>query len=286
MNLTRRTATVGGLSLLGTTSLSTLARADWGELNLSEGLEDFWLATDAYIYGYPLVTVEMTRRVATNVAKLDATRGPMGQLIKFREYPNASYRDVTAPNADTLYPSAFFDVGNEPWVLSIPDMKDRYFLFPMLDGWTTVFQVPGKRTTGTGAQTYAITRTDWSGTLPAGVKQLKSPTNIVWLLGRIYCTGTPEDYAAVHQLQDECKLLALSAYGKPYTPREGKVDPSIDMKTAVRDQVNRTDAVAYFTLLAQLMKTNPPSPADAPALARYAKIGLVPGKDFDAGKLR
>src|SRR5262249_29615599 len=135
MNLTRRTATVGGLSLLGTTSLSTLARADWGELNLSEGLEDFWLATDAYIYGYPLVTVEMTRRVATNVAKLEATRGPMGQLIKFREYPNASYRDVTAPNADTLYVSAFFDVGNEPWVLSIPDMKDRYFLFPMLDGW-------------------------------------------------------------------------------------------------------------------------------------------------------
>ena len=93
-------------------------------------------------------------------------------------------------------------------------------------------------------------------------------------------------YAAVHKLQDECKLVPLSAYGKPYTPPEGKVDPSIDMKTAVRDQVNRMDAVAYFTLLAQLMKTNPPSPADAPALARYAKIGLVPGKDFDASKLR
>jgi hypothetical protein len=58
------------------------------------------------------------------------------------------------------------------------------------------------------------------------------------------------------------------------------------MKTAVRDQVNRMDAAAYFTLLAQLMKTNPSSPADAPALAKYAKIGLVPGKDFDASKLR
>ena len=84
-------------------------------------------------------------------------------------------------------------------MLSIPDMKDRYFLMPMLDGWTNVFQVPGKRTTGTGAQTYAITGPGWTGTLPAGVKQYKSPTNIVWLLGRIYCTGTPEDYAAVHR---------------------------------------------------------------------------------------
>ena len=55
----------------------------------------------------------------------------------------------------------------------------------------------------------------WKGTLPAGVKEYKSPTSIVWLLGRIYCTGTPEDYAAVHELQDEFKLVPLSAYGKP-----------------------------------------------------------------------
>jgi hypothetical protein len=89
----------------------------------------------------------------------------------------------------------------------------------------------------------------------------------------------------VHALQDECKLVPLSAYGKPFTPPPGKVDPSIDMKTAVRDQVNRMDTVSYFNLLAQLMKTNPPSAADAPALAKYAKIGLVPGKDFDASKL-
>jgi hypothetical protein len=213
-------------------------------LGIGEGLEDFWLATDAYIYGYPLVTMEMTRRVITNVAAVEGTRGPMGQIIKIRQYPNASYRDVTAPNADTLYTTSFFDVGGEPWVLSIPDMKDRYYLMPMLDGWTNVFQVPGKRTTGTGAQTYAITGRDWSGTLPAGVKQLKSPTSLVWLIGRIYCTGTPEDYAAVHALQDEFKLVPLSAYGKPYTPPAGTVNPSIDMKTAVRDQVNGMDAVA------------------------------------------
>jgi hypothetical protein len=268
--------------------MSTATRAQFGEglRNVGEGLEDFALAQDAYIYGYPLVTMEMTRRIVTNVASPVGTRGPMGQIIKLREYPNASFRDVTAPNADTLYTTSFFDVGKEPWVLSIPDMKGRYFLFPLLDGWTNVFQVPGKRTTGTGQQTYAITGPGWKGTLPSGVKEYKSPTSIVWLLGRIYCTGTPEDYAAVHALQDQCALVPLSAYGKPYTPPSGTVDPSIDMKTAVREQVNRMDAIEYFTLLAQLMKTNPPAPEDAPALARFAKIGLVAGQNFDASKLR
>jgi hypothetical protein len=281
---TRRFVIGTGLSAL---TLST-ARADEGLLGGAlEGLEDFWLATDAYVYGYPLVTMEMTRRVMTNVAAAAGTRAPMGQFVKARQYPDATYRDVTAPNADTLYTVAWLDVGKESWVFSIPDMKGRYFLFPMLDGWTNVFQVPGTRTTGTGAQTYAITGPGWSGTLPAGVTQYKSPTSLVWIIGRIYCTGTPEDYAAVHAAQDQCKLVPLSAWGsKDYTPTPGTVDPSIDMKMAVRDQVNGMDAVQYFTLLAQLMKTNSPAAADAAEVARYADIGLVPGKDFDASKLK
>jgi hypothetical protein len=141
MRISRRAAAIGGLSLLTGSSMGTITKAELGDglLDIGEGLEDFWLATDAYIYGYPLVTVEMTRRIATNVAAPEGTRAPMGQLIKFRQYPNASFRDVTAPNADTLYVSEFFDVGNEPWVLSIPDMKERYYLMPMLDGWTNVF---------------------------------------------------------------------------------------------------------------------------------------------------
>lgn len=286
MKITRRSAAFGGISLLAMTAMCRSALAEQGSfLGIDRGLEEFWLATDAYIYGYPLVTMEMTRRVLTNVAEPAGTKAPMGQIIKLRQYPDASFRDVTAPNADTLYTTSFFDVGKEPWVLSIPDMKGRYFLMPMLDGWTNVFQVPGKRTTGTGAQTYAITGPGWKGTLPAGVKEYKSPTSMVWLLGRIYCTGTQEDYAAVHKLQDEFKLVPLSAYGKAYTPPPGKVDPSIDMKTAVREQVNRMDAVAYFSLLCELMKTNPPAEADAAQLAKFARIGIVPGQSFDASKL-
>ena len=288
MTINRRDATLGGLagtlSAFGGLLPSTGAEAQEG-VPILGGLEEFWLATDAYVYGYPLVTMEMTRRIMTNVAAPAGTRAPMGQFARIREYPNAAFRDVTTPNADTLYTTAWADVGQEPWVLSLPDMRGRYYLFPMLDGWTSVFQVPGARTTGTGAQTYAITGPGWKGTLPAGVKEYKSPTSLVWLLGRIYCTGTPEDYAAVHALQDQCKLVPLSAWGKDYTPPAATVDPKVDMKTAVREQVNALDAVSYFTLLAELMKTNPPTPADAAAVARFARIGLVPGQDFDKSKL-
>src|SRR5271170_7197799 len=243
-------------------------------------------ATDAYVYGYPLVTMDMTRKRLTNVAQPDAAHAPMGQLLKLRTYPPVDNHAVTAPNADTLYTMAWLDLSKEPYIFGIPDMGDRYYLMPMLDGWTDVFQVPGKRTTGGKAQKYAITGPGWSGTLPAGVTEYKSSTNMVWILGRIYCTGTPQDYAAVHALQDKFTLVPLSSYGKPYTPPAGIVGPSIgDESKSVRDLVDAMSIDDYFGYLAQLMKTNPPTADDAPIVAKMAKIGLVPGQDFDPSKL-
>lgn len=243
------------------------------------------IATDAYIYGYPLVTMEMTRRVLTNVAAPNQKAAPMGQLMRLEAYPTPEDRQVTAPNADTLYTMAWLDLSKEPYILSLPDANGRYYLMPMLDGWTTVFQVPGKRTTGTKAQKYAITGPGWTGTLPEGVTEYKSATSLVWLLGRIYCSGTPQDYKAVHAMQHEVSVVPLSSYGRPYTPPRGIVDPSIDMKTPVREQVNALDVAAYFNLLSQLMKNNPPVPEDAPMVQKMAKIGIVPGQPFDLTKL-
>lgn len=243
------------------------------------------IGIEAYIYGYPLVTMEITRRVMTNAAAPQGSHAPMGRFLLMRKYPDASFKDITAPNADTLYSTAWLDLAREPYVLSLPDEDGRYYLMPMLSGWTDVFGVPGKRTTGTKAQTFAITGPNWMGRLPEGVKELKAPTNMVWILGRTYCTGTPEDYKACHAIMDKYQLAPLSSYGKPYTPPAGKVDPAIDMKTPVREQVHKLDAVAYFTLLASLMRDNPPAAEDAPMVAKLAKIGIVPGKDFDAANL-
>jgi hypothetical protein len=258
--------------------------ADSASAALSEA-EAAELATDAYVYGYPLVTMEYTRRVFTNTVAPQANSAPMGRFVRMREYPDAQFRAVTAPNADTLYTTAWFDVDKEPWVISVPDMGDRYFLLPMLDGWTNVFASPGTRTTGGQAQTFAITGPNWHGTLPAGVTEYKSPTALVWLLGRIYCTGTPEDYAAVHALQDRMSAVPLPSFGQPYSPPSGAVDPAVDMKTAVRDQVNALDGKTYFARLAELLKTNPAPAADAAMVDKLAKIGIVPGEDFHPAKL-
>ncbi len=163
----------------------------------------------------------------------------MGQFIKVREYPDASFRDVTAPNADTLYTTALFDVGKEPWVFSIPDMKGRYSLFPMLDGWTTVFQVPGKRTTGTRRPDLCHHRTRLEGHAARrreGV-QVADQHRLAagpHLLHR-HAGGLRGRPCAPGPVSSWCRS---SAYGKPLRRPPARSIPSIDMKTAVRDQVN------------------------------------------------
>jgi len=134
------------------------------------------IAENVYIYGYPLVTLEMTRRVTTNTEAPVGLRAPMGQFAHAREFPPVTYRDIPGANADTLYSPAWLDLAKEPYILKIPDAEGRYFMMPMLDGWSDVFQAPGTRTTGTKAQTYAITGPNWKGKLPTGVTQYKSAT--------------------------------------------------------------------------------------------------------------
>lgn len=242
------------------------------------------IAAEAYIFGYPLITMEMTRRIATNVPTATASvgRAPMGQFHMSRSYPTAAFRDVTAPNADTLYCTAWLDLGAEPWVVSWPDMTDRYYLMPMLDGWTNVIGVPGTRTTGEREQTYVLVGPKFRGATPPGLPVLRSTTDLLWILGRVYCTGTPADYAAVHAIQDRMKLQPLSTLGRPYSPPAGRVDPAMDMRTAVRDQVDKLSGADYFRLLSELMGSNPPVAADAPMVASMARIGLVAGQPFDA----
>ncbi|KRE29587.1 DUF1254 domain-containing protein [Agromyces sp. Soil535] len=243
------------------------------------------VGAEVYVYGYALVTLEMTRRVTTNTTEPAGMRAPMGQFAHAREFPPVTYRDVPGANADTLYSVAWLDLGKEPYILDIPDAEGRYFVMGLLDGWSQVFQAPGTRSTGTGRQTYAITGPNWTGDLPAGVIQYRSATNLVWILGRIYTTGTPEDYERVHAFQDGVALVPLSAYGGEFTPPRGEVNSDIDMTTSTTTQVMNMDAAAYFKLLASLLKHNPPTTTDAPMVAKMAQIGLVPGEDWDVSAL-
>jgi hypothetical protein len=107
------------------------------------------VATSAYIYAYPLIMMELTRRIATNVADTrQFTKAPMNKFAHVPAFPDATYTDIVRANADTLYSLMWFDVSKEPLLVSVPDSGGRYYLLPMLDMWTDVFQSTGKRTPG------------------------------------------------------------------------------------------------------------------------------------------
>ena len=234
-------------------------------------------AVEAYIYLYPLVLMELTRRQGTNLpAGVKLGVAPMGEFAHVRQFPPGDFRAVVRPNFDTLYSSAWLDLREEPMIVSVPDTGGRYYLLPMLDMWTDVFAVPGKRTTGTQAARFAVTGPGWSGALPDGVIPIAAPTSYVWIIGRTQTNGTA-DYPAVHEVQDGMSIVPLSGRrGEP--PR---TDPSVDMDTGPLDQLNALSARDYFTLAMDVLELHPPHASDWSMLARMRRIGLRPGFDYD-----
>src|ERR1700680_363008 len=127
------------------------------------------IAIDAYLYFYPLVSLDVTRLQTTNIAPGKMLmRGPPNMFNNAPAFPPADFKVVVRPNFDTLYSIAVLDMTKEPVIVSVPDTHGRYYLLPMLDMWTDVFASPGWRTTGTQAGNYAVVRPGWSGPPPAG----------------------------------------------------------------------------------------------------------------------
>jgi hypothetical protein len=243
------------------------------------------IAVEAYLYGYPLVTMEYTRRILTNAVEPGAGRAPMNRFAHVRTYVTPGHKEVVWPNSDTLYSTAWLDLSAGPMVLSLPDTRGRYYLMQVMSAWTEVLAAPGSRTSGTQAQKWVLTGPGWKGVLPPDMREIRSPTNLVWIVGRTYCEGTPEDYALVHALQDQYVLKPLAEWGKAAAPQPGRVDPAVDMKTPVREQVEALSAAEFFRLMTRLMRDNPALPQDAPLLEKMAKVGIVPGQDFDLSRL-
>jgi hypothetical protein len=263
-------------SLLSSTAVSAQSA-------ISEG-EAHEIAVNAYLYFYPIVTMDVTRRVTTNyeTGKVPGL-GPANVFQNFAAFPTADLRVVVRPNFDTLYSSAWLDLTAEPMIVSAPDTGGRYYLLPMLDMWTDVFASPGWRTTGTQAANYLVTPPGWSGAVPAGLDRISAPTPYVWIIGRTKTDG-PSDYAAVHKIQAGYKITPLSQWGKDALPVEAKIDPTVDMKTPPKVQVDTMSAAKFFAYAAELLKVNPPHVTDEPIIAQLKRVGIEPGKSFDLDK--
>ncbi len=232
------------------------------------------LAHEAYVYLYPLVTMDVTREQAVSGSpEVKPLFGPPNEFHHLREFPPAEFRSVVRPNFDTLYSSAWLDLTAGPVELHVSDTGGRYFMVPLLDMWTDVFGTLGSRTTGTGDQDYLIVGPDHRGELPAGAKVLRSPTPHAWIIGRIQTNG-PDDYDTVRKIQDGLTLTALAP--APHTP-----DPGVDLHSDPLATVNGYGALEFFARAARALAVNAPHPTDFSVLARIAHLGIVPGRDFD-----
>jgi len=242
------------------------------------------IGVDAYIYFYPLILMDLTRKQSINGDRTDFGQGPMNTFANVPAYPPADFKGVVRSNFDTLYSIAWLDLTDSPVVVSVPNTGGRYYLLPMLDMWTDVFASPGWRTTGTQAGNFLITAPRWNGKDPEGVTRIDAPTSYVWIIGRTKTDG-PSDYDAVHKIQAGYKITRLSQWGKAPEPVTLIHDATVDMKTPPMAQVDSMPAGAYFTYAAELLKLHPPHATDQPIIAEMERIGIEPGKGFDISRV-
>jgi hypothetical protein len=252
------------------------------------------IGVDAYLYLYPLVTMDQTRKQLTNMEPGSGIGGPSNTFANVGTYPTADMKTVVRPNFDTLYSSAWLDLTREPMIVSVPDTNGRYYLLPMLDMWTDVFTSPGWRTTGTKAGNFVVVPPGWRPDLrerlaeefrlPQDVQLIDAPTPHVWIIGRTQTNG-PQDYDAVHKVQGGFKITPLTRWGRAQQPPTAvKIDPSIDMTTPPKIQVDAMSAAKFFSTAAEIMKQQPPHITDRPTMAALKRIGFEPGKSFDLEK--
>lgn len=233
------------------------------------------IATDAYIFGYPMVLLEVTQRASQLAVNRITAVGPVD--------PNLNA--VVLPNIDTLYVSAWLDLRAEPVVLDVPAMDGRYWLMQLMDAWTNTVHDPSSDAPQEDAEpaappyTFAITGPGWTGTLPPDVTQLPMPTATAWLLGRIELRNAG-DLAAAQAAQQQVMLAPLSAWLGGERPAPA-LAPAVTLTKPPPQQVAELDGRAYFDRLCALLAIDPPLPADAPAMQRFAAIGIGGGGRLD-----
>jgi hypothetical protein len=241
------------------------------------------IAQRAYIYGLPLVLMDITRRQMTNCTTATNQSAPMNQLSNKSSFPNAANgAGIVRPNVDTYYSTAFADVTKEPIVLCVPPMNNRYYMMPLLDAFTNVFESPGSRTGNTQGDTFLISQKNWTGTVPSNIKKenrFESETGFFWLIGRIKCNDSLDGVKHVIPLQNQLKFMPLSNWlsGKPQPA--GQIDNTVpkDLPNTVVENM-RIDS--FFAYLNRLLVDNPPTSADSTAMAQFAKISVGAGMTF------
>ena len=241
------------------------------------------IAQEAYIYLYPFILMDLTRKQLINLdPKVSPMGGPANAFTHFARFrpPTCGrwcgriIRSIRAPGSTSLRARRCLDREHRRPLLHAAHARHV----------ERCLRRPGKRTNGTGAASFAVVPPGWSGQSPADVERIDAPTPYVWIIGRTQTNGV-KDYDAVHKVQDGYRVTLLADWGKAPGAVSQAIDPAVDTKTEPLRQINGMAPVDYFKRGAELMKLNPPHLTDWSTVARLRRIGIEPGKSFDASKV-
>ena len=237
------------------------------------------IAKEAWLYAYAPIQGYQTMY---NQTQNKAFPGYVGGFNRFRHYARSATpadQDIVTPNNDTPYSWAWLDLRAEPIVLSLPAVPaPRYYVNQWFDLYTHNFAYTGVRTTGREAGTYLFVGPRWKGAVPKGItKVFRSETDFIGTLTRTQLAGS-DDVAAMQAVQSQYKLVPLSQFtGKP-TPK-----PAPTVSWPAWDE-QKAEGIGFIAYLNALLPFMPTVPSEKATFARFAKIGIGPGKAFDPAK--
>jgi len=237
------------------------------------------IAKDAYIYGVPMVAQYKTMYAFSVDKNSPQYKGPFNSILNFARVFTPADTAFVTPNSDTPYSFAGLDLRAEPAVITIPKMeKSRYFVFQLMDLYTFNFAYIGSRTTGNDGGTYLIAGPGWSGDTPKDIsKTFRAETQFVSVVGRTQLFN-PADLPNVKRIQAGYKIQTLHEFlHTPAPPAQSAIDWPAPITPAEQT------SLAFFNQMAFLLQfAMPPHPSEVDLRNQFAKIGIVPGKPFDA----
>ena len=236
------------------------------------------MADEAYIYLYPLVIMEVTKRQlrATTTPKDD---GSGNLFVHQMNTATDKWRSVARPNIDTLFSPAWVDLSVGPAMLTLPPSGDRYHMFQMLDFWTDTFAVPGSRSNGQEGLKAKFVGPGWESALDADDGEdiaLFCPTPTMWILGRTAATSA-EDLQGAREFVNGCSIVSLNDGGFAGEPTSLSDD---ERSTAPVAYVDAMSAPDFYEAAARLLWREGPHGSDGSVLMRLHDLGIRRGHEF------
>lgn len=229
------------------------------------------IAQEAYVYAFPMMENYRTMYVQAIDRTAPGYGAPFNEFVHKTELLGPEFKDIVRPNNDTMYSFAWLDLRAQPIVITVPEIKDRYYSVQLVDMFTHNFAYVGTRATGTEAGSYVIAGSQWQGSKPGGAKGVfRSETNFVYCIVRTEVDGA-DDVAAVVALQKQYRLTPMNAFlGRSHVPvATGITFPAYDP--------NRAKSAEFMELFNFILGQVVIVPEEQELFERFAKIGIRPG---------